>query len=114
MFVFVCLFLEVIDFLKCDWMWILVVFEMLYLVFFLFEFWYYFVLYIWVMIVFCFIFGFFVGMIVFYLFYVVVWYIKFEEREFVLGLLIIGNVVGGFMVGFVGLFVELYFRDECI
>lgn len=59
-------------------------------------------------------FGLVFGMIYLYLFYVVVWYVEFEEKEFVLGLIIVGNFVGVFVGGLVGLIVELYFVENCV
>lgn len=114
LFVFACLPPEATDFLKCDRTWILAAFEMSHLVFFLFESWYHFVPYIWIMIALCSTLGLFAGMIVLHSPHAVARYTKPEEREFALGLLTIGNAVGGFTAGLVGLFVEPYLRDECV
>lgn len=83
------------------------------LIFFLFESWYHFLPYIWIMIALCSILGIIAGMIVLHSPHAVARRVLPEEKEFALGLLTVGNAVGAFVAGFVGLAVEPYLTAEC-
>ena len=84
------------------------------LTFFVFESWYHFVMYIWIIIALCSTLGLFAGMIVLHSPHAVSRHVTLQEREFALGLLTVGNTVGAFVAGLVGLFVEPYLTAKCI
>jgi len=90
------------------------VLETAHLIFFLFESWYHFVPYIWMIIALCSTLGLVAGMIVVHSPHAVAQHVSPEEREFALGLLTIGNGVGGFLGGLVGLGLEPYLTKKCI
>ena len=92
---------------------VLTVLETAHLIFLLFESWYHFVPYIWVIIALCSTLGLVAGMIVVQSPHAVSQHVSAEEREFALGLLTIGNGVGAFLGGFVGLAVEPYLAEKC-
>ena len=89
------------------------VLETAHLIFFLFESLYHFVPHLWIMIVLCFTLGFVAGMIVVQSPHAVARKVLPEEKEFALGLLTIGNGVGAFLGGFVGLAVEPHLTEKC-
>ena len=83
------------------------------LLFFLFESWYHFLPSIWIMVVLCSTLGLVAGIIVVQSPHAVSRNVSPEEKEFALGLLTIGNGVGGFLAGLVGLAVEPYLTNKC-
>lgn len=113
LFIFSFLPSEATEFLMCDKTWIFAVLEMGHLLFFLFESWYHFLPSIWIMVVLCSTLGLVAGIIVVQSPHAVSRNVSPEEKEFALGLLTIGNGVGGFLAGLVGLAVEPFLTNEC-
>lgn len=113
MFLFAFLPSDAMEFLRCSKTWVFTVLEMAHLIFFLFESWYHFVPYIWIIIALCSTLGLVAGMIVVHSPHAASQHVSPEEREFALGLLTIGNGVGGFLAGLVGLAVEPQLRKAC-
>ena len=83
------------------------------LTFFLFESWYHFVGYIWIIIVLCSTLGLVAGIIVALSPHAVKQHVSPEEGEFALALITVGNGVGSFLAGLVGLFLEPYLTKRC-
>ena len=88
--------------------------ELAHLIFFLLESWYHFVWYMWIVIFLCFTLGLIAGMLVLHSPHAVSGHVAPEEKEFALGLLTVGNAVGGFVAGLLGLVVEPYLRKKCL
>ena len=114
LFILSCLPSDIIELLKCKRTWVFAVIEVAHLVFFVFESWYHFVSYIWIIIALCFTLGLVAGVIVLNSPHAVVSQVAPEEKEFALGLLTVGNGVGSFVAGLVGLFVEPYLTGKCV
>ena len=114
LFIFACLPQEAIEFLKCDRTWIFAVLEMAHLIFFLFESWYHFVWYIWIIIFLCSTLGLVAGLIAVHSPHAVAQQVAPHEKEFALGLLTVGNAVGGFVAGLLGLVLEPYLTQKCV
>lgn len=114
LFVFACLPPEAVDFLTCNKTWVFAALEISHLIFFLFESWYHFVGYIWIVIALCSTLGLVAGMIVLHSPFAVSRFVSPEEKEFALGLLTVGNSLGGLVAGFVGLAVEPFLTDKCV
>ena len=113
LFMLSCLPSDIIELLKCKRTWVFAVIEIAHLTFFLLESWYHFVSYIWIIIALCFTLGLVAGMLVLHSPHAVTEHVAPEEKEFALGLLTIGNAVGGFVAGLLGLVVEPYLRGKC-
>ena len=111
---FACLSSEATDFLKCDRTWVFAVLEIAHLLFFLFESWYHFVGHIWIIISLCSTLGLVAGMIALHSAHAVARHVEPEEREFALGLVTVGNAVGAFLAGLVGLILEPYLTEKCV
>jgi len=114
LFILSCLPSDIIELLKCKRTWVFAVIEVAHLIFFVFESWYHFVSYIWIIIALCFTLGLVAGMIVLNSPHAVVSQVAPEEKEFALGLLTVGNGVGSFVAGLVGLVVEPYLTGKCV
>lgn len=104
---------DAIESLKCSRTWILTVLGISHLTFFLFESWYHFVGYIWIIIVLCSTLGLVAGIIVALSPHAVKQHVSPEEGEFALALITVGNGVGSFLAGLVGLFLEPYLTKRC-
>jgi len=113
LFIFACLPQDTLEFLSCNKTWVFAVLEMSHLIFFLFESWYHFVSYVWIIIALCSTLGLVAGMIVVHSPHAVSRYVSPEEKEFALGLLTVGNSLGGLVAGFVGLAVEPFLTEKC-
>ena len=113
LFLFAWLPSDVAEFLHCDKTWIFAALEIAQLIFLLLDSLYHFVPYIWIIICFCSTLGLVAGMIVVNSLHATTQYVAPEEREFALGLLTVGNSVGVFMGGLVGLAVESYLTEHC-
>ena len=114
LFMFACLPTETIEFLTCKKTWIFAVLEMTHLIFFIFESWYHFVWYIWIKIFLCFTLGLVAGMIALHSSHAVAQQVAPEEKEFAMGLVTVGNAVGAFVAGLLGLVVEPYLTEKCV
>ncbi|XP_031550597.1 protein BTN1-like [Actinia tenebrosa] len=105
---------DVSSLLKCRHTWIFALINLLQLMLFLFESWYHFLPGLWLAIVLCSTVGLVSGLIVLHSPHSVASVLAPEELEFGFGLLTVGNAVGGFIAGLVGLAVEPYLRKECV
>ena len=106
---------DVSSLLKCRHsQWVFASINLLQLVLFLLESWYHFFPGLWLAIVLCSTVGLVSGLIVLHSPHSVVSVLTPEELEFGFGLLTVGNGVGGFFAGLVGLAVEPYLRKECV
>ena len=114
LFMLSCLPFDIIELCKCKRTWIFPVIEVAHLTFFLLESWYHFVSYIWIIIALCFTLGVVAGMIALYSPHAVVGHVAPDEKEFALGLLTVGNGVGAFVAGLLGLVVEPYLSGRCL
>ena len=113
LFLFSCFQGDALDVLRCVKTWIFAAIEMAHLVFFLLESWYHFVGFIWIVVCLCFTLGLVAGMIAVNLPHAVSQYVLTEEREFSLGLLTVGNAVGGFLAALTGLYLEEFLEEKC-
>jgi hypothetical protein len=113
LFLFACL-VDVSAFLKCRHTWIFALINLLQLALFLLESWYHFLPGIWLAILLCSTVGLVSGLIALHSPHAVVSVLSPEELEFGFGLLTVGNAVGGFIAGLVGLAVEPYLKEECV
>ena len=66
-----------------------------------------------IIVLLCFTLGLVAGMLVLHSPHAVSGHVEPEEKEFALGLLTIGNAVGAFAAGLIGLVVEPYLRGKC-
>ena len=105
---------DYLEVLRCKRTWLFAVIELAHLIFFVLESWYHFLWYMWLIIFLCFTLGLVAGMLVLHSPHAVSSRVAPEEKEFALGLLTVGNAVGGFMAGLLGLIVEPYLRDKCL
>ena len=105
---------DYLDVLRCKRTWLFAVIELAHLIFFVLESWYHFLWYMWLIIFLCFTLGLVAGMLVLHSPHAVSSRVAPEEKEFALGLLTVGNAVGGFMAGLLGLIVEPYLREKCL
>ena len=105
---------DLTEFLFCDRTWIFAVLEIAQLIFFLFQSWYHFVSFIWIIVCLCFTLGLVSGMIYLHSPHAVARHVEPEEKEFALGLITVGNSVGAFVGGLVGLIVESYLIQNCV
>ncbi|XP_027060503.1 protein BTN1-like [Pocillopora damicornis] len=105
---------DLTEFLFCDRTWIFAVLEIVLLIFFLFQSWYHFVSFIWIIVCLCFTLGLVSGMIYLHSPHAVARHVEPEEKEFALGLITVGNSVGAFVGGLVGLIVESYLVENCV
>lgn len=113
LFILSCLPSNFLQFLKCKRTWLFAVVELAHLLFFVLESWYHFLWYMWIIVFLCFTLGLVAGMLVLHSPHAVTEHVAPEEKEFALGLLTIGNAVGGFVAGLLGLVVEPYLRGKC-
>lgn len=114
LFMLSCLPSDIVELLKCKRTWVFAAIEIAHLIFFVSESWYHFVSYIWIIIALCFTLGLVAGMIALYSPHAVVGHVAPEEKEFALGLLTVGNGVGAFVAGLLGLVVEPYLTGKCL
>jgi len=114
LFILSCLPSDSLEVLRCKRTWVFALIELAHLIFFLLESWYHFVWYMWIVIFLCFTLGLVAGMLVLHSPHAVSGHVAPEEKEFALGLLTVGNAVGGFVAGLLGLVVEPYLRKKCL
>ena len=114
LFILSCLPSDFLELLKCKRTWLFAVFELAHLLFFVLESWYHFFWYMWIIIFLCFTLGLVAGMLVLHSPHAVSRHVAPDEKEFALGLLTVGNAVGGFVAGMLGLVVEPYLRGKCL
>ena len=114
LFILSCLPSDYLEALRCNKTWVFALIELAHLLFFLLESWYHFVWYMWIVTFLCFTLGLVAGMLVLNSPHAVSGHVAPEEKEFALGLLTVGNAVGGFLAGLVGLIVEPYLRKKCL
>ncbi|KAK3726609.1 hypothetical protein QZH41_018183 [Actinostola sp. cb2023] len=112
LFFFSCCF-DVSAFLKCRHTWIFALINLVHLILFLCESWYHFLPGIWLVVLLCSTVGLTSGLIVLHSPHAVNAVLMPDEREFGFGLLTVGNAVGAFIAGIVGLAVEPYLKNEC-
>lgn len=114
LFIFSCLPSDFVEFLKCKRTWLFAVIELAHLLFFVLESWYHFLFYMWIIVFLCFTLGLVAGMLVLHSPHAVSRHVAPEEKEFALGLLTVGNGVGAFVAGLLGLVVEPYLTGKCL
>ena len=112
LFIFSC-FPNAVSFLKFNKTWVFALINLGHLILFVCEARYHFVGYIWIIILLCSNLGLVSGTIALHSPYVVADILEPEEKEFAFGLLTIGNAVGSFVAGLLGLVVEPYFQRSC-
>jgi len=112
LFIFACCF-DMSAFLKCRHTWVFALINLVHLLVFLFESWYHFIPGIWLVIVLCSTVGLSSGLIVLHSPHAVASVLTPEEREFGFGLLTVGNAVGAFTAGLIGLATEPFLKKEC-
>ena len=112
LFIFSC-FPDVVSSLKFSKTWVFTLINLGHLILFVCEARYHFVGYIWIIILLCSTLGLVSGMIVLHSPHAVAEVLEPEEKEFAFGLLTIGNAVGSFVAGLLGLVVEPYFQRSC-
>lgn len=112
LFVFAFCF-DMSAFMKCRHTWVFALINMLHLLLFLLESWYHFMPGIWMVIILCSTLGLNSGFIVLHSPHAVSSVLTPVEREFGFGLLTVGNAVGAFTAGLVGLATEPFLKKEC-
>lgn len=110
---FFALCFDMSGFLHCRHTWVFALINLLHLLLFLFESWYHFLPGIWLVIIFCSTVGLNSGLIVLHSPHAVASVLTPEEKEFGFGLLTVGNAVGAFTAGLVGLATEPFLKKEC-